>query len=98
MDPIQQQIETLRRQLHEHNYNYYVLSQPTITDREFDRLMRQLTELEALHPAYHDPNSPSVRVGSDINKNFTQVKHRYPMLSLQNTYVRGGGHRFLRTG
>jgi len=89
MDPIQQQIETLRRQLHEHNYNYYVLSQPTITDREFDRLMRQLTELEALHPAYHDPNSPSVRVGSDINKNFTQVKHRYPMLSLQNTYSEG---------
>ncbi len=82
-------IENLRRQLHEHNYNYYVLSQPTISDFEFDKLMRQLVELEALHPEFHDPNSPTMRVGSDINKNFVQVKHRYPMLSLQNTYTEG---------
>jgi len=86
METVKQQIEALRRQLHEHNYSYYVLSQPTISDFEFDRLMNQLTELEALHPEFHDPNSPSVRVGSDINKNFKQVSHRYPMLSLQNTY------------
>ncbi len=79
-------IEELRRKLHEHNYNYYVLSQPTISDFEFDALMRQLIELEEAHPEYYDPNSPSVRVGSDINKNFVQEKHRYPMLSLQNTY------------
>lgn len=86
MDVNKQQIESLRRQLHDHNYHYYVLSQPLISDVEFDRLMQQLTELEAQHPEWHDPNSPTMRVGSDINKNFTQVKHRYPMLSLQNTY------------
>ena len=89
METVKQQIEALRRQLHEHNYSYYVLSQPTISDFEFDRLMQQLIELEAQHPEYYDPNSPTVRVGSDINKNFTQVKHRYPMLSLQNTYSEG---------
>lgn len=89
MDSTQQQIEILRRQLHEHNYRYYVLSQPAITDFEFDRLMHQLMELEAAHPEYYDPNSPSVRVGSDINNNFTQVDHRFPMLSLQNTYSEG---------
>ncbi|MEN6589472.1 MAG: NAD-dependent DNA ligase LigA [Proteiniphilum sp.] len=89
MESIRQKIETLRRQLHEHNYNYYVLSQPVISDVEFDRLMQQLIELEAQHPEYYDSNSPTKRVGSDINKNFTQVKHRYPMLSLQNTYSEG---------
>ncbi len=89
METIKHQIETLRQQLHDHNYNYYVLSQPAITDREFDRLMKQLIELEAQYPEYFDPNSPSVRVGSDINKSFTQVTHRYPMLSLQNTYSEG---------
>ncbi|WP_294080923.1 NAD-dependent DNA ligase LigA [Proteiniphilum sp. UBA5384] len=86
MFSVKQQIESLRRQLHEHNYNYYVLSQPTISDFEFDGLMRQLIELETACPEYYDPNSPSVRVGSDINNNFTQVTHRFPMLSLQNTY------------
>ncbi|HPR20714.1 MAG TPA: NAD-dependent DNA ligase LigA [Proteiniphilum sp.] len=86
MDQIRQQIEALRQQLHEHNYNYYVLSQPEISDQEFDRLMAELTFLEAQYPEYADPNSPSVRVGSDTNKSFTQVAHRYPMLSLQNTY------------
>lgn len=86
MDTVKEQIEALRRRLHEHNYNYYVRSQPMISDQEFDRLMAQLIALEAQYPEYADPNSPSVRVGSDINKNFTQVPHRYPMLSLQNTY------------
>ena len=82
-----EKIENLRRQLHEHNYNYYVLSRPTISDFDFDALMQQLTELEKQHPEYYDPNSPTMRVGSDINKNFVQVRHRYPMLSLQNTYT-----------
>ncbi len=76
----------LRQQLHDHNYKYYVLSQPVVSDQEFDRLMAELTSLEAQYPEYADPNSPSVRVGSDINKRFMQVVHRYPMLSLQNTY------------
>lgn len=89
MESVKQQIEALRSQLHRHNYNYYLLSQPTISDFEFDRLMRQLMDLEAAHPEYHDPNSPSVRVGSDINNNFTQVAHQFPMLSLQNTYSEG---------
>lgn len=84
-----EQIDELRRKLHEYNYNYYVLSQPSISDFDFDTLMRQLTDLEAEHPEYDDPNSPSVRVGSDINRSFAQVKHRYPMLSLQNTYSEG---------
>lgn len=89
MDQIRQQIEALREQLHEHNYNYYVLSQPQISDQEFDRLMAELIRLEAQYPEYADPNSPSVRVGSDISKSFNQVAHRYPMLSLQNTYSEG---------
>lgn len=86
MKSVKQQIEALRRELHEHNYNYYVLSRPVISDFEFDRMMKELTGLEAAHPEYHDPNSPSVRVGSDLSNSFTQVPHRFPMLSLQNTY------------
>lgn len=89
MESVRLQIEALRRELHSHNYNYYVLSQPTISDVEFDRLMRQLMDLEAAYPLYDDPNSPSVRVGSDINNNFIQVAHKFPMLSLQNTYSEG---------
>ena len=76
----------LRQQLHEHNHNYYVLNQPTITDQEFDMLMHELQDLESRHPEMADPNSPSQRVGSDLNQNFTQVVHKYPMLSLANTY------------
>ena len=81
-----ERIDHLREELHVHNYNYYVLNAPVISDLEFDKLMRELQDLEALHPEYYDPNSPSVRVGSDLNKNFTQVEHKYPMLSLGNTY------------
>lgn len=81
-----ERIDQLREELHVHNYNYYVLNAPVISDLEFDKLMRELQGLEALHPEYYDPNSPSVRVGSDLNKNFTQVEHKYPMLSLGNTY------------
>ena len=83
-----QQIEHLRRELHRHNYNYYIKNAPTISDREFDELMAELMRLEALHPELYDANSPSQRVGSDLNNEFTQVKHRYPMLSLANTYSR----------
>ena len=79
-------ILALRKQLNEHNYKYYVLNKPDITDFEFDALMRQLQQLEALHPELADPNSPTQRVGSDLNQEFKQVAHRYPMLSLANTY------------
>ena len=76
----------LREQLHEHNYKYYVLNQPDISDQEFDFLMHELQNLEAKHPEMYDANSPTQRVGSDLNQNFTQVAHKYPMLSLANTY------------
>lgn len=76
----------LRQQLHEHNYKYYVLNQPEISDQDFDMLMHELQELESRHPEMADPNSPTQRVGSDLNQNFTQVAHKYPMLSLANTY------------
>lgn len=81
-----ERIDQLREELHLHNYNYYVLNAPVISDMEFDKRMRELQELEAKHPEHFDENSPSMRVGSDINKNFTQVEHKYPMLSLGNTY------------
>lgn len=83
-----QRILQLRKELHEHNYKYYILNQPDIDDREFDFMMRELQELEAMHPDMADPNSPTQRVGSDLNAEFTQVAHKYPMLSLSNTYSR----------
>lgn len=76
----------LRQTLHEHNYKYYVLNQPDISDQDFDFLMHELQDLEARHPEMYDANSPTLRVGSDLNQNFTQVAHKYPMLSLANTY------------
>lgn len=81
-----ERIDWLRAELHRHNYNYYVMNTPEITDKEFDDLMRELQDLEKEHPEYADENSPTMRVGSDLNKNFTQVAHKYPMLSLGNTY------------
>ena len=81
-----ERIDLLRKELHAHNHNYYILNAPTISDQEFDRLMRELQELEAKHPEHYDENSPSQRVGSDLNKDFRQVAHKYPMLSLGNTY------------
>lgn len=81
-----ERIDWLRAELHRHNYNYYVLNAPEISDKEFDDLMRELQDLEKEHPEYADENSPTMRVGSDLNKNFTQVAHKYPMLSLGNTY------------
>ena len=83
---VKEQIDLLRAELHRHNHNYYVLNAPEISDKEFDDLMRELQDLEAAHPEYMDENSPTMRVGSDLSKNFTQVAHKYPMLSLGNTY------------
>ena len=79
-------IISLREQLHRHNYNYYVLNAPVISDKEFDEMMHELQELEARHPDMFDPNSPTQRVGSDLNDEFQTVPHRRPMLSLANTY------------
>ena len=83
---VKEKIDQLRADLHRHNYNYYVLNAPEISDKEFDNRMRELQELEKEHPEYQDDNSPTMRVGSDLNKNFTQVAHKYPMLSLGYTY------------
>ena len=81
-----ERIYQLREELHRHNHNYYVLNAPEIDDQTFDFLMRELQDLEAKHPECHDENSPTMRVGSDLNKNFEQIAHKYPMLSLANTY------------
>lgn len=86
----EQEIKALREELAEQNYKYYVLSAPTMSDREFDEKMHRLQELEAKHPELYDANSPTQRVGSDISKidSFPRIRHRYPMLSLANTYSR----------
>lgn len=85
-NPEIERIYQLREELHTHNYNYYVLNSPVISDIEFDHMMRELQDLEAKYPETYDENSPTMRVGSDINKDFVQVEHKYPMLSLGNTY------------
>lgn len=82
----QEEILKLRKELEQHNYNYYVLSQPTISDYDFDQMMHRLQDLELFYPQYADPNSPTQRVGSDLTQTFRTVKHKYPMLSLANTY------------
>lgn len=87
-------IDQLRVALHHHNYLYYVENQPEITDREFDELMHELQALEAAHPERYDPNSPTQRVGSDLNQTFEQVEHERPMLSLGNTYNRDDVREF----
>ncbi len=81
-----EEIEQLRAELNQHNYNYYVLNAPTISDYDFDQMMHRLEDLELFYPQYADPNSPTQRVGSDLNQQFRQVAHKYPMLSLANTY------------
>ncbi|NDP19667.1 MAG: NAD-dependent DNA ligase LigA [Paludibacter sp.] len=86
---IKSQIESLRCELEQHNFNYYVLSAPTISDFDFDAKLKQLQELEAAYPEFYDPNSPTQRVGSDNVSGFEQVPHVYPMLSLGNTYSEG---------
>ena len=82
----QDRILQLREALHRHNYNYYILNTPTISDREFDELLRELSDLEARHPEMDDPNSPTQRVGSDLSQEFDTFVHVRPMLSLSNTY------------
>ena len=81
-----ERIVYLRGELNRHNYLYYVKAQPEISDYDYDQLLRELIELERQFPEYDDPNSPSRRVGSDISNEFVQVRHKYPMLSLANTY------------
>ncbi len=83
---VKEEIEELRQTLHQHNYNYYVLNAPVIGDKEFDDMMHRLQQLEKEHPEFYDPASPTMRVGSDLSKDFRQVAHKYPMLSLGNTY------------
>ncbi|MBN1183572.1 MAG: NAD-dependent DNA ligase LigA [Bacteroidales bacterium] len=97
-----ERIMKLRDELEKHNYRYYVLSNPVISDFEYDILLTELIELEKRFPEYADPNSPSQRVGSDINKDFEQAKHIYPMLSLANTYsedeIRDFNQRIVKSG
>ena len=83
---ILEQIQNLRKELNEHNYNYYVLDNPTISDYEFDQKLKELQLLENQHPEYYDANSPSVRVGGEITKNFPTVTHEFRMYSLDNSY------------
>lgn len=86
MNSIKDTIEQLRQEINAHNYKYYVLNEPDISDREFDELLKRLESLEKEHPEYDDPLSPTRRVGSDLTKGFEQHAHVYPMLSLSNTY------------
>ena len=88
MDSVAEKIDFLRNALHEHNHCYYILDKPTVTDFEFDRMLRELQQLELDHPEYYDPNSPSQRVGGEVTKSFETIRHRFPMYSLSNTYSR----------
>ncbi len=85
-DEVKNKIQDLRSELHAQNYNYYVLSKPEISDYDFDMKLKQLQALEAKFPQYDDPNSPTKKVGGDITNKFQKVRHRYPMMSLSNTY------------
>ena len=86
MSKVNEAINKLTKELNEHNYNYYVLSAPTINDYDFDKLLKELQVLEEKYPEFADENSPTKRVGGDITKNFPSVAHRFPMLSLGNSY------------
>ena len=83
---VEQQISSLRKLLNEYNHKYYVENAPVVSDYEFDTLLRELQELEVAHPEFYDPNSPTMRVGSDLTNAFQSVEHSFPMLSLSNTY------------
>ena len=96
MDLFEQRIKELREIINTHNRNYYVLNAPTISDQEFDALLRELQELERDYPQYQDPLSPTQRVGSDITKGFSQVRHERPMMSLSNSYSIEEVQDFLR--
>ena len=91
---ILRRITELRSVLEDHNHRYYILSQPVISDQEFDMLLKELEKLEAENPDFFDPNSPTQRVGSDLNKEFEQIRHQYPMLSLSNSYSEEELHDF----
>ena len=86
-DQVKQRIWSLREEINKHNHLYYILSAPVITDFEFDHLLKELENLEKQYPEFDDPLSPTKRVGGDITKVFKQIVHRYPMLSLSNTYT-----------
>ena len=100
-EQIEKEVNTLREELRQHNYNYYVLSEPTISDFDFDQKLAQLQKLEEENPEYSDDNSPTKRVGGDITKNFPTIKHKYKMLSLSNSYsvedIRDFDERTLKT-
>ena len=96
MDLFEQRIKELREIINRHNHNYYVLNAPSISDQEFDALLRELQDLERDYPQYQDPLSPTQRVGSDITKGFTQVRHERPMMSLSNSYSIEEVQDFLR--
>ena len=96
MDLFEQRIKELREIINRHNHNYYVLNAPTVSDQEFDALLRELQDLEQAYPQYQDPLSPTQRVGSDISKGFTQVRHERPMMSLSNSYSIEEVQEFLR--
>ena len=84
---IQQKIEELREELHQHNYNYYILDEPSISDFEFDLKLKELQDLELAHPEFYDANSPSLRVGGGVTKNFPTVQHQFRMYSLDNSMI-----------
>ena len=86
MTEVEKTIIALREELRQHNYSYYVLDAPSISDFEFDMKLKRLQELEAQHPEYYDPNSPTLRVGGEVTKNFNTVKHENRMYSLDNSY------------
>ena len=86
MKEVKEQILALRKALHDHNYRYYVLDDPIISDYEFDQSIRELANLEKQYPEYHDPNSPTLRVGGGVTKDFPTLVHEFPMYSLDNAY------------
>lgn len=96
MTDIRQRVLELRDEINRHNHSYYVLNSPTISDYDFDMLLKELERLEKEHPEFDDPLSPTHRVGSDINRQFDQVAHVYPMLSLGNTYSIAEVEEFMR--
>lgn len=96
MDLFEQRIKELRELINRHNHSYYVLNAPTVSDQEFDSLLRELQDLEHDYPQYSDPLSPTQRVGSDLTKGFTQVRHERPMMSLSNSYSIEEVQDFLR--
>jgi len=83
---VRARIDQLREELRAHNHRYYVLAEPSISDKEFDVLLKELADLEAAHPEFDDPSSPTRRVGGDLTDKFEKVPHRSPMLSLSNSY------------